>query len=667
MFYMATLTKGDTASLDEEIRCMAEVCAKIRIDLVFVFDGMVEKMKKEECLQRQQQKVKEVLKFFMEPHSVYDLSINIPRGFARVLRYTLLKYNFTCVRAYSEADPVIVEEYIKRNGYGVVTNDSDFLLSVVNVFFTHSDFMKTLLWCYNKLETLNPKRVLFRGIAKSDVIKALSIRKCYFPLFSCLCGNDFTKGMARKLRRILGIPEGEDTINDVTDYFRATKDSPDDIIEVLRRRLNEGEYMQLSMAILEAERMMRIIKVQHEEIPLSKEQYPNCTYSFSTIIDSFTVPVLIPSYNIPSYSSSVAVAKPLRALIYSVFHEGKVIKEYYYDKIDSPVKNEEGCEMTVPKAVEHYKDPISWINRIPYTPEARAFILSCFEKGLPMEKTVYAMALLFISNNTDEFPSLKTLAYEWYHLMMSPHTASRRGRKPKSMKKNSHCDHRIPVHQFGYFHYVVFCLNEILIDFCNVQNDYIIPLFNPSVTRYCISYNADTPSIDQLVDKLRKEDDFFNQLSEVLDINKHHKTLLLPKAVPRKLYPEIPPCNITTALTELRDTLNKEDDSLQVVFIVPTNANALSVNSEIEKLNDQSIHYHCFSSNTRTSGDHFPPKRVAVAIGTPERINNLIQGKLDASSVKVVYMIPTQTYKEQYIRLQRHLPTTLVYKTFTLG
>ena len=62
---------------------------------------------------------------FQRPMCIDDMPRGIFSGLKRTLRLLLMKHGIECIRAYSEADPVIVKIAQERQAYGIVSDDSD--------------------------------------------------------------------------------------------------------------------------------------------------------------------------------------------------------------------------------------------------------------------------------------------------------------------------------------------------------------------------------------------------------------------------------------------------------------------------------------------------------------------------------------------------------------
>ena len=261
---------NDVFTMNEFIQKIAEINKIYHIELIFVFDGMNQLVKIDESLKRLTLQIKQNRKFFTEKGNVNDMPRGLFSGMKRTLRYLLMKHGIECVRAYSEADPIIVQVAKERKAYGIVSDDSDFVLSDVFHVFGHSHFLRFYEHViFNKKEK-DPMKIGMFGYDVRDIQKYIGIQKQFYPLFCLLCGNDFTKKIAGNLRKKLNITAQYNpsknpneninilTIKKVIGYLKKCKQPIPQIIEKMMNGQTDEIKNQIQMAVEQTNKMFFI-------------------------------------------------------------------------------------------------------------------------------------------------------------------------------------------------------------------------------------------------------------------------------------------------------------------------------------------------------------------------------------------------------------------------
>ncbi|ELP92590.1 hypothetical protein EIN_074330 [Entamoeba invadens IP1] len=510
MFQIISECKNDLNELDKYIKGMADVLKLHHISLIFVFDGMTQVIKKAESIERLKSQARETRSFFDKPNSLSDLRVTIFSGFKRVLKHLLLKHGFECIRSVSEADPVIVRLSIEREAYAVVTSDSDFLVSNIRNLFTHISFVKTMTRVISR-KNLDHSRVFFRGISIFDVANFLNICPEHIPMFCCVCGNDFTTAFARTLRTKLGLPDEKNVIESVVKKFRRF-DEDKDVLGMISERLNENTLEGLRRALVQTERMLecndKYEQEERERIPLKKEKFPNCAYSMSIILGAFSVSVRPSSKCDPKEDSAACVCRNIRKAIYETFLPvGTVVEEYYDTKkndLNAPFKVKTAKKMENITLNEYLKE-------FGFKEEEVGFVNKSFEKGVDLWKIIFFIAVKYIEINGKP-KDFAFLVAEWYQLCLTYN------KMKQVLYVKGTDDHRTPLSLFSFFHEVVYELMEVVIDNCELKEDFIEQFFFPNVHQFTTDYIQKIGKVPEMVQMNVEKDPLFGEMLGHVDI-----------------------------------------------------------------------------------------------------------------------------------------------------
>ncbi|KAL7721389.1 Asteroid domain-containing protein [Entamoeba marina] len=487
---------------------MSITCQQHHINLIFVFDGMTQTIKIDESLSRLSSQTKDVFKFFDSPNSISSLKTTIHSCHKRLLKYLLMKYNFECIRAYSEADPVIIEICIKRKAYGVVTSDSDFYLSSAGKVFSHDSFVRV----FAKLQR-NPMipfyKLYFQGISVENVKKFIGIRDDLIPMFCCLVGNDFTKSFCIKLRKAISIYEPKTIIEEVTNYLKTFKNNESSLIQLIKGRISPHTAISLDNALVQTKRMFSISHRKQEPLPIPLSKFPTCKYSFSVIVGSFSVSVRAASKCSPLYLSPLTATERIRQLSYSLYKPNCEVIEYYNDGNNS-VKD--GHRVVVG---DHKSgDLLWWLSELGYTNKFINFIDDCMLKNVEMWKLVFVIIIKYIELYCKDFPLFQFFVYQWYSLCLQfPSDFQIKSYNGKN-------DHRLPIHMYDYFHEISFQLSEIIIDVLDFPSDFQSQLFYPNIQHFCKCYDEIGDSLSKS-EELATADEFYSNICLEVNMNEN--------------------------------------------------------------------------------------------------------------------------------------------------
>ncbi|KAI8510090.1 hypothetical protein Bbelb_125180 [Branchiostoma belcheri] len=154
------------------------------IEVVFIFDGVVEKSKRPVWISRRKTELKTVKKIFQhiratgkEPHRSL---LHLPPGTGMFAGLGLKSLGARVYHSSVEADREIAEFALSRDCFGILSQDSDFLIYNMG---TASYFSAQNL----KRQRNDITTVRYRADVLCD---HLGLKRSDLPLFSCLLGND---------------------------------------------------------------------------------------------------------------------------------------------------------------------------------------------------------------------------------------------------------------------------------------------------------------------------------------------------------------------------------------------------------------------------------------------------------------------------------------------
>ncbi|BFU20897.1 hypothetical protein, conserved [Entamoeba histolytica] len=518
MFQILEECNSDMFSLDQFFKKMYSICLLNHIQLIFVFDGMTQPIKFHESISRLIQQSKENKKFFSKPSTVNELPITIFSGLKRSIKYLLLKYGFECVRAYAEADPVIIEKSVEVNAYGVVTSDSDFYLSKANIVFNTSNFIKLFLKVINERNHPNLK-IYFKGIRTSDVISYFNFNKDFIPLFSCICGNDFTKSLSRKLRKRLNIVENINVINDVVNYFRKTEFTPITLLNFLQSTLSKNDFDLLKAALKQINRMCCITPpsietIRKEEVsPLPPEKFPNCYYSFSITLSAISV-ASFPSLRCwDKFDSPAFVCSKIRSLLYSLVQPNSEVIEYFDNK-----SNDVRIGHSIKTGINVDGDLCHWLDLLKFPIKSIQLVQKWKDNCVEFWKIMTFITMKYIQIYSSDFSNFAFCVVTWYSLCSQYPNVY----QPPEYRPKRKVDHRMPIHLFTYIHGISYHLLEIVIDRCDIDYHFVEQFYSPNLYTFSKIYDkSNTDTLFLRLDELCKNDEIFNEICDALNLKKN--------------------------------------------------------------------------------------------------------------------------------------------------
>ncbi|XP_078601698.1 constitutive coactivator of peroxisome proliferator-activated receptor gamma-like [Branchiostoma floridae x Branchiostoma japonicum] len=188
------------------------------IDLVFIFDGVVEKSKRAEWVKRRQQSARDVVTVFthIKKHSTQpsDDLFQMPVSLGTLTRFALKSLGAVVINSTKEADIEIAEYCRKYPCFGILGQDSDFVIFNTVPFYSSKNL---------DIATLNTIQY-----SRDRLCYRLQISLEDLPLFSCLMGNDIIKSTELESfkRRQVGVPANarfprvEDVVMAVSRYMQ---------------------------------------------------------------------------------------------------------------------------------------------------------------------------------------------------------------------------------------------------------------------------------------------------------------------------------------------------------------------------------------------------------------------------------------------------------------
>ncbi|XP_066288069.1 constitutive coactivator of peroxisome proliferator-activated receptor gamma-like isoform X1 [Branchiostoma lanceolatum] len=202
----------------EELRRFLHSFRTTDIDLVFIFDGVVEKSKRAEWAKRRQQSARDVMTVFnhIKKHGTQpsDDLFQMPVSLGTLTRFALKSLGAVVINSTKEADIEISEYCLRYPCFGILGQDTDFVIFNTAPFYSSNNL----------------------DIATLTTVQYSRDRLCYrlqigledLPLFSCLMGNDIIRSAELESfkRRQVGVPANarfprvEDVVMAVSRYMQ---------------------------------------------------------------------------------------------------------------------------------------------------------------------------------------------------------------------------------------------------------------------------------------------------------------------------------------------------------------------------------------------------------------------------------------------------------------
>ncbi len=173
---------GQWCELADKLLEFVKKFQKAGIQLVFIFDGSVGNTKRKVWIQRRKRNRKEVANVFEKVHRTKK----IPRGHLLVLPPNIsmqIKYglkhitNALVYQSMGEADHEIWEFVIKNDCWGVLTQDTDFIM-----------FNNCGIWFSE--ENLNVNKMRSTAVDQKKLCQHLGLMPLHMPILATLIGND---------------------------------------------------------------------------------------------------------------------------------------------------------------------------------------------------------------------------------------------------------------------------------------------------------------------------------------------------------------------------------------------------------------------------------------------------------------------------------------------
>ncbi|XP_033638411.1 constitutive coactivator of peroxisome proliferator-activated receptor gamma-like [Asterias rubens] len=181
--FMPWVFGGQWAEFIEEVRCLLDTFKRAEINLVFIFDGVVEKAKYPVWIERrndEREKMSKMFKFIRETENARHPGPNFyhaPPGLGRYLRVALKTLGATVYNSLIDGDAAVFDYYKKTGAFGVLGQDSDFLIYDIQNYFS--------------LNTLRFKRNLeVKMYDRLRLCDELGLHPVHLTLVACLMGND---------------------------------------------------------------------------------------------------------------------------------------------------------------------------------------------------------------------------------------------------------------------------------------------------------------------------------------------------------------------------------------------------------------------------------------------------------------------------------------------
>ena len=489
---------------------MKEVCDKNHIELVFVLEGSAPQSKINELIKRAYQIVNEAIDFFEEPRTMEENKTVIYPFLFRPFLLFLEKVGFELIRAHGETDQRVIVEAINRKAYAIVSNDTDFYLSAVRHILFSDSFFQTI----DKVSKRKIPYLSFeiQGIYTDKAKGKLKLAPNMYPFFSCLAGNDYTKSFSEDLFDKLKISEikaHQHNFDKICSYLKQFKGDVETLQQTLCDALESEDDKKMLLFGLDQVRRMLTSK-EEEIIEVEGLDLTNTKKRFSVVRGSLGVQLFYPPYCKIDEICVYNICTSLRKVLYDFVKPNSEIVEYYFDR-EKDI--EESC---IVKTDDHKsKDIIEICLRLGYQNEVIDVVKQSLNNEIDWWKTVYLLGIKYIEMKRETFEGFDFLMYEWYYLCKCYRT----NHQPSAPFKGF-ADQRLPVHMYNYFSMILFYLNEIVIDLCDISPDYVYQLKSPFINEFANDYIVQRNTLNECIEKLRTEDEFFNFVCELFSTSK---------------------------------------------------------------------------------------------------------------------------------------------------
>ena len=179
--FMPWIFGGQWVEFLEEVRCFLDAFKRVGIDLVFIFDGVVERAKYAEWVKRRISERHRLVKIFQciretGRHPGPKLYMT-PSGLGTYTAFALKHLGATVYYSQIDGDTAIFQYYKKHGLFGVLGQDTDFLIYDIERYFS--------------LNSLRYKRKLeVKMYNRFRLCEELQLHPVHLTLLACLLGND---------------------------------------------------------------------------------------------------------------------------------------------------------------------------------------------------------------------------------------------------------------------------------------------------------------------------------------------------------------------------------------------------------------------------------------------------------------------------------------------
>ncbi|XP_012892090.1 PREDICTED: constitutive coactivator of peroxisome proliferator-activated receptor gamma [Dipodomys ordii] len=173
------------------LRDFVQTFTDVGIKLVFFFDGMVEKGKRDEWVKRRLKNNREISRIFQHIKSHREQPgrnmFFIPSGLAIFTRFALKTLGQETLCSLQEADYEVASYGRQHNCLGILGEDTDYLIYDTCPYFSISEL------CLESLNTVM--------LCREKLCESLGLQVSDLPLLACLLGNDVVpEGMFESFR-----------------------------------------------------------------------------------------------------------------------------------------------------------------------------------------------------------------------------------------------------------------------------------------------------------------------------------------------------------------------------------------------------------------------------------------------------------------------------------
>ncbi|XP_069866745.1 constitutive coactivator of peroxisome proliferator-activated receptor gamma isoform X1 [Dipodomys merriami] len=173
------------------LRDFVQTFTDVGIKLVFFFDGMVEKGKRDEWVKRRLKNNREISRIFQHIKSHREQPSRnmffIPSGLAIFTRFALKTLGQETLCSLQEADYEVASYGRQHNCLGILGEDTDYLIYDTCPYFSISEL------CLESLNTVM--------LCREKLCESLGLQVSDLPLLACLLGNDVVpEGMFESFR-----------------------------------------------------------------------------------------------------------------------------------------------------------------------------------------------------------------------------------------------------------------------------------------------------------------------------------------------------------------------------------------------------------------------------------------------------------------------------------